>query len=47
MKIYQLIWAPEGRVVAIVRAKTRRTAIRQAPYPFRRFLGEIYAIELD
>lgn len=45
MNTYQLYWAPEGKLIATVRAKTMRAAIRKAPYPYRRYLGEIYAIE--
>lgn len=47
MKFYQLVWSPEGRVIATVQAKTRRAAIRKVPYPYRRYLGEIYVIELE
>lgn len=47
MHVYQLVWAPEGRVIATVRATSRRAAIRKAPYPYRRYPGELYAIPLD
>lgn len=46
MKTYDLFWAPEGRRIATVKAKTMREAIRKAPQPYRKFLGEIYAEEL-
>ena len=47
MSPYQLVWSPEGRVIATVYARTMRAAIRKAPMPYRRYLGEIYAIELE
>ena len=46
MKTYALYWAPEGRRIAMVVARTVRAAIRKAPYPYRRYLGEIYAVEV-
>lgn len=47
MKVFTLYWSPEGRVIATVRARTARAAIRKAPMPYRRYLGEIYAVPLD
>jgi len=44
MKTYTLMWSPDGRPIATVRARTARAAIRKAPYPYRRYLGEIYAV---
>lgn len=46
MKTYKLYWAPEGRCIAIVRAKDARAAKRKAPMPYRKYLGEIYAEEI-
>jgi hypothetical protein len=46
MKTYRLIWSPEGKPIAVVRAKTARAAIRKAPLPYRKYLGEIYAEEI-
>ena len=43
MTTYKLYWAPEGRVIAVVVARNPRAAIRKAPKPYRRYLGEIYA----
>ena len=43
MNTYRLIWSPEGREIAIVQARTARAAIRKAPQPYRKYLGEIYA----
>lgn len=46
MKTFILYWSPEGRPIARVQARGMRAAIRKAPYPYRRYLGEIYAIEV-
>ena len=46
MKTYDLFWSPEGRKIATVTARTMRAAIRKAPMPYRRYLGEIYAVEV-
>lgn len=45
MKTWQLYWSPTGQHIGTVQARTRRAAIRKAPYPYRRYLGEIYAVE--
>ena len=44
-KTFKLYWAPEGRCIGVVQAKTPIDAIRKAPMPYRRYLGEIYAIK--
>lgn len=44
-KHFDLYWSPEGRKIACVDAKDERAAIRKAPQPYRKFLGEIYAVE--
>jgi hypothetical protein len=46
MKMWTLYWSPEGRPFATVQARTMRAAVRKAPYPYRRYLGEIYAVEV-
>ena len=46
MKTYNLYWSPEGRQIATVEARTMRAAIRKSPMPYRRFMGEIYAVEV-
>ena len=46
MKSYRLIWSPTAEEIAVVYARTPRAAIRQAPLPWRRYLGEIYAVEI-
>lgn len=43
---WRLYWAPEGRPIATVYAPTARQAIRRAPKPYRRYLGEIWAERL-
>ena len=45
MKRWNVFWAPEGRIIATVEARTERAAIRKAPRPYRRYLGELYATE--
>ena len=44
-KTYDVYWAPEGRKIATVTAKNEKAAIRKAPLPYRKFLGEMYAQE--
>lgn len=46
MKTWRLVWSPEGREIARVQALTARAAIRKAPKPYRKYLGEIYAEEI-
>lgn len=43
---WTLYWAPEGRPIAIVQAKTAAQAVRLAPAPYSKFPGEIYATPL-
>lgn len=38
---YELRWAPEGKVIARVRAENPAKARRMAPKPYRKYLGEI------
>jgi len=45
MKTWKLHWSPDGQCIATVQAKTMREAIRKAPMPYKKFLGEIYAEE--
>jgi hypothetical protein len=41
---WKLVWAPEGKTIAEgVEARTARAAKKQAPMPYRRYSGEIYA----
>ena len=42
---FTVYFAPEGRPIAVVEAKTERQAIRKAPKPYRRYLGELYAVK--
>lgn len=47
MTFFDLFWAPEGRCIASrVYARDKHAAIRKAPMPYRRYLGEIYAVEV-
>lgn len=43
MNTYKLYWAPEGKLIATVKARTESAARRKAPQPYRKYLGEIYA----
>lgn len=43
---WKLYWGPEGRQIAVVEAKDASAAKRKAPQPYRKYLGEIYAVEL-
>jgi len=45
MKTFYLYWAPEGKLIGEVTAKDAPAAIRKAPQPYRKYLGEIYAEE--
>jgi hypothetical protein len=46
LRSWRLVWAPTGQTIAEgVRARTARAAVRQAPSPHRRYLGEIYATQ--
>ena len=47
LKTYLLRWAPTAEKIAVVRAGSRREAIRKAPQPYRQYLGEIYAEQSD
>lgn len=43
MNTYKLFWSPEGKCIATVQARDMKAAIRKAPQPYRKYLGEIYA----
>lgn len=53
-KTFDVYWSPEGRKIAtvVVPAKgwrgrdASRSAIRKAPMPYRKYLGELYAVEV-
>lgn len=40
---FELIWAPEGKPIGRVFALSTSAAIRKAPQPYRKYLGEIRA----
>ncbi len=46
LKLWNVFWSPEGRVIAQVEAFTAKKACKLAPKPYRRYLGEIYAEEV-
>lgn len=46
MKTFALYWSPTGAHIATVQARMMREAIRKAPMPYRKYLGEIYATEV-
>lgn len=46
MKTYILIWAPEGKEIATVQARSPSAARRKAPKPYRAYLGEIGVQEI-
>ena len=46
--MWTLFWSPTGQVIATdVEADTEKAAIRKAPQPYRRYLGEIYAVKAE
>ena len=47
MRDWDIYWSPEGRKIATVPAKTAKAAIRKAPMPYRKYLGEMYAKEAN
>lgn len=46
MKTFRLIWGPTAECIGEVSAHTACAAVRKAPMPWRRFLGEIRAEEV-
>ena len=42
-RVFDLYWSPEGRRIARVVATAESKAIRKAPKPYKKYLGEIYA----
>jgi hypothetical protein len=47
MKTFQLFWSPEGRCIATVQAETGWQARKLAPLPYRQYIAEIYAVQID
>ena len=44
-KLWSLYWSPEGRKIAVnISAESASAAIRKAPQPYKKYLGEIYAV---
>lgn len=46
MKTWQLIWAPDGRLIATVRALTAEDAVSKTPMPWAEHKGVVYAQEV-
>ena len=46
MKRYRLIWSPDGSTICEVEARDAHAAVRKAPLPWRKYLGEIRAEEI-
>ena len=46
MRDFALFWAPVGGCIDIVSARKASSAKRKAPQPYRKYLGEIYVVEL-
>jgi hypothetical protein len=46
MPTFKLFWSPEGKQIATVEARDASAAKRKAPAPYRKYRGEIYAVEL-
>lgn len=47
VKTWQVFWSPTGAPITTVSARTARAAIRKAPMPYRKYLGELYATEKE
>lgn len=43
--LYDIVWSPEGRTVRVVDAVSNMHAKKQTPLPYKKFMGEVYAIE--
>ena len=46
MCTFKLYWSPTGQHIATVTASDPRNAVRKAPKPYRKYLGEIHADEV-
>lgn len=47
LKLFRLVWSPEGKEIDRVKARTIAEAKKQTPMPYRRFMGEVYAEEVQ
>lgn len=47
MKRFNLYWSPTGQLIGTVDATSMKTAIRKAPKPYKKYLGEIYAVAVN
>lgn len=41
---FDIYWSPEGRKIATVEAKSEKDALKQAPLPYKKYRGELYAV---
>lgn len=46
MNTFDVYWAPEGRLLVTVEANGIARAKRMAPPPYRKYLGELYVLEV-
>lgn len=46
MTQFRIYWAPEGKTLAIVEAPDASAARRMAPMPYRKYLGEVGAVQV-
>ena len=47
LQTYRLRWAPTAQVIAVVKANSARGAVKKAPPPYRKYLGEVYAEQIE
>lgn len=45
LRVFDIYWAPEGRIIATVDAFDATSAKQQTPAPYRRYPGEVYVTE--
>lgn len=44
IRTWDVYWSLTGQCIATVQATDARQACRRAPHPYRRYLGELYAV---
>jgi hypothetical protein len=47
LKTWRLVWSPEGRTFDTVYAVDRVGAMKQVRQPYRKYIGEVYAEEIE
>ena len=40
--LWNIVWSPEGRTIATVRAASMQAAKKLTPKPYSKFMGEVY-----